>query len=76
MHAASGASSGAKIAALAALPHVPLDRAAEGLLRVRPVDILCDKSDLVPPWRGGALAGDAVVRAMRALWGARARACV
>ena len=71
---ASGASSGAKIAALAALPHVPLDRAAEGLLRVRPVDILCDKSDLVPPWRGGALAGDAVVRAMRALWGARARA--
>ena len=69
---ASGASSGAKIAALAALPHVPLDRAAEGLLRVRPVDILCDTSDLVPPWRGGALAGDAVVRAMRALWGARA----
>ena len=52
---------------------MPLDRAAEGLLRVRPVDILCDKSDLVPPWRGGALAGDAVVRAMRALWGARPR---
>ena len=71
--AVSGSSSGAKIAALTSLRSVELAGAAETLLALQPAEVFLDSTDLVPPWRGGLLGGEGMVRIQARLWGHTAR---
>ena len=71
--ATSGASSGAKIAALAASADVSLEHSARVILGVRAADVFLDASKIVPPWRSGLFGGENVMRLMRALFGGGSR---
>mmetsp|Transcript_26626 Transcript_26626/g.91648 ORF Transcript_26626/g.91648 Transcript_26626/m.91648 type:complete len:351 (+) Transcript_26626:162-1214(+) len=71
LEATSGASSGAKVAAVAAMPDTSIEKFAEGMLALGAQDCFLNKADVVCPLRGGYLGGQAIISHLGNAWGRR-----
>ena len=67
--AVSGASSGAKIAALIAQPSLSLSDAAQILLKIRATDLFLSDSAFSALRRGGLCGGEPIIKLMESFWG-------